>query len=456
MIIKTFRLRLTIFYAFTIALISFFFVGAVYIYHKKESFDAVDKALLNDIKTELLPNFKQIMPTKNAETIKRRGNEYFQIIKKEGSVVIASLNKKSHGLPINRDFMLKAFEGKINFETLKYNNENFRVLYFPVDRENIIRISTSLLEKEKEIDHFKSLIISFFPFLLFLSIGLSWFLAGKAVLPIVKIKSNAEKIIHDKSNKRIDVGIKGKEIDELINIFNDMLDSNANLISTQKRFTSNVSHEIRSPLTSLRGNIEVSLRKKRTSEEYEVLLRNNLSDVMRLSTIIDNLLFLTRAENNILEFRRHWFDINHLLKNILERLNERIISAGITLIEDYQKNLELNGDREMLEQAFINLIENAIKYTPQGGTIRIKTYKEENAIKINISDTGIGINEEDIPHIFERFYRGTEGSSKKPGGTGLGLAITKWIINAHNGNISVKSAFNTGSEFLIVFPATLD
>lgn len=437
-------------------MISFFFVGAVYIYHKKELFEAVDKTLLNDSKTELLPNFKQIMPTKNAETIKRRGDEYFQIIKKEGSVVIASLSKKSHGLPINQDFMLKAFGGEINFETLKYNNENFRVLYFPVDRENIIRISTSLLDKEKEMDHFKRLVVIFSPFLLFLSTGFSWFLAGKAISPIVKIKYNAEEIIHDKSNKRIDIGIKGKEIDELTRIFNEMLDSNANLISTQKLFASDISHEIRSPLTSLRGNIEVALRKKRAPEQYEELLRNNLSDVMRLSTIIDNLLFLTRADNNILEFRRHWFDINHLLKNILERLNERIISAGITVIEDYQQNLELNGDREMLEQAFINLVENAIKYTPRGGTIGIKTHKEDDAIKINISDTGIGINEEDIPHIFERFYRSSEKSSKKPRGTGLGLAITRWIINAHNGKISVKSVINKGSEFLIVFPSTLD
>jgi len=235
-----------------------------------------------------------------------------------------------------------------------------------------------------------------------------------------------------------------------------MIDNIQQSIESQKRFTSDVSHEIRSPLTSLRGNIEVVLRKKRTPEEYEDVLRNNLSDVIRLSRIIDNLLFLSRTNNKILDLRRQWFDIKHLLETVVEGFRYKAMTGGLAIIEEYQTDLELNGDIDLLEQAFSNIIDNAIKYTQRGGTTTIKTQEEDTAIKIMVSDTGIGIPEEEIQHIFERFYRVDKEHSKKSGGTGLGLAITHRIVKAHNGEIIVKSSVGKGSKFTIVLPKMPD
>ena len=221
----------------------------------------------------------------------------------------------------------------------------------------------------------------------------------------------------------------------------------------QRRFTADVSHEIRSPLTSLRGSIEVSLRKKRAPEEYEELLKDNLSDVIRLSKITDSLLFLTRADNNILELRRRWFDLGHMLKGLTERMRYKAFCAGISISESYGEKIEINGDIDLLEEAFTNLIDNAINYTPSGGTITIASKKEDETTLISVSDTGIGIPEDEVPHVFERFYRVSKERSRKSGGTGLGLSIVKWIINAHSGNIEVKSAVGIGSEFIVSFPA---
>jgi signal transduction histidine kinase len=196
----------------------------------------------------------------------------------------------------------------------------------------------------------------------------------------------------------------------------------------------------------------VALRKKRSQEEYEDVLRGNLSDIVRLSKITDNLLFLSRADNNIMELRMQWFDLGHLLESSVDRLMPKAESAGLSIVEKYQEGIEVRGDVDLLEQAFANLIDNAIKYTPSGGSVEVRSIEEDDFVKVTVCDTGLGIPEEDIPHIFDRFYRVSKERSRKLGGTGLGLAITMWIVTAHGGTLSVKSEVGRGSEFTVVFP----
>ncbi len=452
MIIKTFKLRLAI-YCFSATLLIFLLLlGIILIQYKEGTISEVDNKLIEEVKKNLLPDFEKNRTVKNAEVIRKRADEYYQIINIGNSFIIVDLNEKGHGLPFNKALLLNSFGGSIEFETIKHNNENFRVLYFPADRENIIRISYPLSSKDEDYQRLQRLFIFSLPFLFFISAGLGWLIAGMAVSPINKMKSAAEKIINEGSEDRINIKLKGEEFRGLIKIFNEIFDRNERLINTQRHFASDLSHEIRSPLTSLRGNIEVALRKKRHVEEYEEILRNSLFDIIRLSKITDNLLFLAKADNNILQLRRQRIDVNDLLKAVVEHFADRIINAELNLVEEYQEALVLNCDRDMLEQAFANLIENAIKYTPSGGTIKIKTWGEKDYIKISINDNGVGIPQEDIPHIFERFYRSKREDSIKRKGSGLGLALTKWIIDSHEGNISVKSVVGVGSEFLIVFP----
>ena len=319
-----------------------------------------------------------------------------------------------------------------------------------------MHIWKSLEDIEGSVARLERLFLFFLPLTLIVSSLVFWFLAGKLLSPVVKIKTLAEKIRLGKLSERINIGHKGKEIDDLVTILNDMLDSCQRSIESQKRFSSDVSHEIRSPLTALRGSTEVALRKKRTPEEYEDILRNNLSDIMRISKITDNLLFLTKADNNIFELRRQWFDVKHFMETVVENFRYKVLSADLSITEDYQENLELNGDMDLLEHAFSNIIDNAVKYTPPGGKITVIARKEDANIIITISDTGIGISEDDIPHIFDRFYRVDKESSRKLGGTGLGLAIAQWIIHAHHGKIGVKSTVGSGSDFIVAFPKASD
>ncbi|MGE5301655.1 MAG: sensor histidine kinase, partial [Acidobacteriota bacterium] len=198
------------------------------------------------------------------------------------------------------------------------------------------------------------------------------------------------------------------------------------------------------------------LRKTRTPEEYEDLLKTNLSDIIRLSKITDNLLFFSKADNNIIELKKQWFDVSHLLETIVERMRYKATSAGITISESYGEGIEMNGDIDLLEQAFSNIVDNALKYTPSGGTVDVTVKSENGRIVVAVIDTGIGIPESEVSQIFERFYRVSKERSRKLGGTGLGLSIAQWVIQAHDGRIDVKSAVGAGSEFVTSFPVPAD
>lgn len=453
MLIKSFRVRLAILYTIIISLMFSAFAFALYREYRSELYKTFDDTLIKDAKAELIAGNKTSTVRQNAEIIKKYSDEFYQVTNSEGKFIIASADNEKYRWPLNRGLMQIALKGTPKFETIKHKGENYRLLYYPVDSENILRVGESLYNTEQKLMILNRLSRMFSPLVLLLSALISWLFAWKAISPLIKIKSLAEKIKTGRVEKRIDMRPKGSEIDDMVKIFNEMLESIQNVIESQKRFTSDVSHEIRSPLTSLRGNIEVALRKKRHAEEYETVLQNSLSDILRLSKIVDNLLFLSRADNNTLELRMQRFNLAQLLRSITEQKRSIAIAHGLSITEEYQEHLELLGDMDLLEQAFSNIIDNAIKYTPSGGKITIKAVNVDNNPTIFVSDTGVGISQEEIPNIFERFYRVDKSRSGKPRGTGLGLSIAKWIVTAHNGKIFVKSKVGSGSDFIIVFPS---
>jgi signal transduction histidine kinase len=449
MILKSFRLRLASIYLVVFFLIFSAFVLLLDFQYRKNLVDTVDKDVLRAARAELSRKTEPKQLSEGAEIIRRLGDEYYEFVNREGIVLMTNMGKE-YRWPLNKKLALKAFEGVYQFETIRFGGGDFRLLYFPISTDNILRVGESLEDVQRAVAGLERLLLVFFPFVLGISAFVSWFLAGKSVDPVIRIKSLAEEIRHGRLDRRIDIGLKGKEIDDLVAVFNEMLDSIQRSVEARERFTSDVSHEIRSPLTSLRGSIEVMLRKKRTPEEYEGLLRNNLSDIVRLSKIAENLLFFARADSHTLELRKKLVDVNEILKGVIDSVSYE----GLSLVEKYHDNIEMIADGDLLSQAFTNLINNAIKYTPPGGTVTVMTEREEDSVKITISDTGVGIPEEEIPHVFERFYRVDRERSRKSGGTGLGLAIAHVIIGAHKGRIMVKSKLGSGSDFIVIFPAS--
>lgn len=450
MIFKTFRARFVLLSTVVVSLLVISAAAYSYLMYSKTLLEALDKSLLTAAKRGAAGGTSTEQHI-SMEFIKIANNNFYQIITHQDKVTIAYLDS-NYPWPVNRTLIESALKGIPQYETMNYKFENYRILYYPVDAETVLRARRSQESFDRSVTELKRLFLFSFPPILVVSLILAWLFSGKMLDPVRKIKALAEEIRHGKWDEHVNLESYGKEINELGVIMNQMIDTIKRSLESQKRFTADVSHEIRSPLTSLRGSIEVALRRKRLPEEYEEVLRNNLSDVIRLTRLTDNLLFLSRADHKTLALRRQWFNVGHMLDRVVETYIDKALEEEIVLHMDFQHGVEMNGDLELLEQAFSNLVDNAIKYTNRGGQITIKSFQQGDQIKITVSDTGIGIPEEQIPHIFDRFYRVDREHSKRLGGTGLGLAITHWIIKAHNGDISVTSAPDRGSEFTVTLP----
>jgi len=450
--IRTFRMRLTIIFTICFASLLLLATFAAYPEFKHRLFETVDWSLMRSAKSATESRIDANQLGRDQEIFTRFGDDYHQIVRRDGTTVVGSISGVSQKWPVNMEKLRVAIGGKPAYDTVDAKGEIFRILYYPSGKDEVLRIGASLEDIQRYLAGFKRLIKIFPIFLVGVSFIISWLLAGIAVAPAIKLRNRAEEIIQSRTAEKIDIGPKGKEIDAIVAIFNNMLEDIQSSLEAHKRFTSDVAHEIRSPLTSLIGNTEVTLRKKRTAEEYEELLRNNLADMVRLSRITENILFLTKVDNHILELRKQRFDLNHFLTNIVDRFRFKAERSVITLSEQYgERPIELFGDMNLLEQAFSNLIDNAIKYTPRGGMVTIGSTTDETLIRVTISDTGVGIPEDEVSHIFDRFYRG-EKEHVRTVGTGLGLSITQWIINANNGKIYVKSRVGEGSDFIVAFP----
>ena len=220
----------------------------------------------------------------------------------------------------------------------------------------------------------------------------------------------------------------------------------------RSEFVSNVSHELKTPLTSIKGYVETLLESNPDKDTYESFLEIIKDETNRLELLIGDILNLSKIESEVNEFDEK-VDINKVVSNLLSLLTPKAKDKNIDLQLSLDEDLPLiKGNHNQLSRMMINLIDNAIKYTPEGGQVAVRARAEESELIIEIEDTGIGIPEEDLARIFERFYRVDKGRSRKLGGTGLGLSIVKHIVENHRGSIKVDSELEKGTTFIIQFP----
>ncbi|MBO9392395.1 ATP-binding protein [Caldilinea sp.] len=296
------------------------------------------------------------------------------------------------------------------------------------------------------------------------------FLARRALAPIDTITETANAITraHDLS-KRIDIRDNASEVGRLAATFNAMLDRIQQLFQAQERLIGDVSHELRTPLTTIQGNIELLQRMAASSHgtnslsqaEVAELLQESLNEVKaeseRMNKMISDLLLLAQADSGALQIQMAPVEMDTLLldvyrqtRRLVEHYKGRPDALEVRLGSEDQALVR--GDRERLRQVLVNLAENAVKYTPEGGVITFSLENRDGWVRISVSDTGIGISEEQQAAIFERFYRTDKARSREMGGSGLGLSIAQRIAQAHNGKITVVSQLNQGSTFTLWLP----
>lgn len=243
------------------------------------------------------------------------------------------------------------------------------------------------------------------------------------------------------------------EIGQLAESFNDMA-SKINQVDEQRRkFVSNVSHELRTPLTSMKIISETLLHQPSWDESvYREFMQDIDGEVSRLNRIVDSLLYLVDLERDELVLETQITYLNYVVHNVVRNLKPIADQKHIRIEIEERDRLQFHMDQGKIQQCLINLVSNAIKYTPENGKIRISVFREINDACVSISDTGIGIPEKDLNHIFDRFYRVDRARARTTGGSGLGLSIAKQIVTLHGGDIQVSSVINTGSTFTVRLP----
>jgi signal transduction histidine kinase len=264
-----------------------------------------------------------------------------------------------------------------------------------------------------------------------------------------------KRLVQTESQPLMRVSVEGLSGDarEIAERLNSRLDALSTAEKEQQQFIADVSHELRTPLTVLRGSLEVTLEEERPSEEYREALGNALLEVRHLARLSQNLLFLVRGESGRITLSFANMDLTRLLGDLVRELVPAASDRGLTTSAELpEKSVMAFVDADRLQQVFHNLFENAMRYTPSGGSIRVRLSAAPGEARMEVSDTGIGIPEKDLPFVFERFFRSDRARRAYSGGSGLGLSIARWIVEAHKGRIAVQSAPGRGSTFTVTLP----
>ena len=291
------------------------------------------------------------------------------------------------------------------------------------------------------------------PFIVILAGLGGYFLANRALRPIQRITDAAQEITAQDLSRRLDYDGPKDEVGNLADTFDQMIARLESSFERERQFTSDAAHELRTPLTILKGHIDVTLSRPRNSAEYEGKLRALAAQVDRLIRLSNALLFLSRSDQNRISLNRIRVNVKELLEVLLEQIQPLADEKKIQVITNFQNDLFCLGDNDHLIRLIMNLLENALKYTPADGQIKVTGKKDSSHLVIDIHNTGSVIPDGHLSHLFKRFYRVDSDRSSQTGGSGLGLAIAQEIARLHNGEITAKSDGAEGVTFSIHLPA---
>jgi heavy metal sensor kinase len=284
---------------------------------------------------------------------------------------------------------------------------------------------------------------------------LGWALSGRAIQPVNEVAQAAQKITGSNLSLQIPLRGSGDELDHLIGSFNRMTTRLEDSFEQIRRFSTDVSHELRTPLTAIRGQLEVALFTAQTTEQYRDAMVNALEDVEQLSSIVRALLLLSQAESGQVVLQKTTFDLGDVAEDVVDQFQIPAEEKHVRLTARIEPGTTILADRTQIERLFSNLLSNAVKYTPAGGTVQVRVLLDEkpNWARVEIEDTGVGIAAENLPHIFDRFYRVRNAETNLIQGLGLGLSFVAWIVKAHGGLIEVTSTVGAGTRFTVRLPA---
>jgi signal transduction histidine kinase len=385
---------------------------------------------------------------------------YIQTLSGDGTIVARTPNLGDVALPISADALEACQNGKSWTEITSTENSRLLVYSRPVVTQGrvvgIMQLARSLAEHDESLATLRNILFAGSIVVTLLAFGLGWVLSDAALRPLHRITDTAQAIgAHRDFDRRVDYTGPPDEIGQLATTFNAMLTElqaayrqAEHSLQAQRRLVADASHELRTPLTTIRGNLGLLQRDPPISaEDKNAVVTDMVDETDRLIRLVNDLLVLARSDASR-PLRREPVPISPLIEDV--RRQAKLLGAERTIECDHVLDVAVVGDRDAIKQVLLIVLDNALKYTPVGGTIAIATSAAGEHVAISIRDTGPGITPDALPHIFERFYR--SDSSRTGTGAGLGLAIAQELVDAQHGHITVESQVGKGSTFSVMFP----
>lgn len=328
-----------------------------------------------------------------------------------------------------------------------------RVRIPPADTPYIILASQPLTAVEEELKSLREILYFATPAVLLVAGLGGWFLARQGLAPVAAMAKSARQIGSGSLDQKLPVANPRDELGQLATTFNELLARLDSAFAQQRRFMADASHELRTPLSVMSTAAGVTLNKEhRDEKEYREAIQMVAEQTQRLSRIVKDMFILARADAGRYPLQKNALYLNDLLDEVA-RAGELLATAkNVELSVNNIQDAAFHGDEDLLRQMVLNLVDNAVKFTPEGGTVTLDLREERDAFVFSVSDTGLGISPDVRDHIFERFYSVDKSSSRNNQSGGLGLAIAKWIANAHNGDLQLASSSSSGTTFLIRLP----
>jgi heavy metal sensor kinase len=382
---------------------------------------------------------------------------FFRLLSLNGQVFSSSNISYWKDIGINEAAIKKFLQGRSYvFETMTITDhkDEVRILYTLLSPNIILQVGQAMESYSRFLDAFKGIFITTMTFLIVFAAGVGWFMARRAVSGVEAVTRTAQKITGGTLEERVPVKARGDEIDRLAITFNQMLDRIQTLVAEIKEMSDNIAHDLKSPITRIRGIAEVTLMGEKSMGEYEGMAASTVEECDRLLDMINTMLMISKTESGVNKLSREEIDLVWLVREACELFEPTAEDKKVVLSCDVPTRTHFIGDRRMIQRMLSNLLDNAIKYTPSGGTVKVwLSENNEREVVITVRDTGVGISPIDLPRVFERFYRCDQSRSMP--GIGLGLSLARAIARAHGGDIVATSALNQGSTFTIILPKFL-
>jgi heavy metal sensor kinase len=460
---RSIRTRLTLWYAAVLLLLLGGFSGAVFVALERalsRNLDSNVEQRAEALLATLEPQGNLVLPGSGPgaddDDDEGQDEEPWARTWDLGGSVVSAIGASSE-LPAFRDDVFGAIrDDDETWRNVTLDGDPYRMLFVPIERDGdiigVLEIGQSREEQVEALGALRRILLFGVPIAVAATGVGGFLLALRALRPIDRITRKARSISAEALDQRLDMDLPDDELGRLARTFDDMLARLDTEFRRQRQFTADASHELRTPLAALKGHVDVALSRPRDIDEYRRVLDRVNVEVDRLIGLVQSLLVLARADAGEVVLRKERIDVGELLEAAAEQVEPLASERGLTLAASGEQRLLVDADESLLLQLVLNLIDNALKYTPSGGSISITWAKDGAHVRIAVVDTGPGIEAEHLARVFDRFYRIDKARSRGDGSSGLGLSIAKWIAEAHGGSISAVSEPGKGTAFTVLLP----